>query len=333
MLRFVVHTAHRLTLSPYVEDWAGDFAPHIEVIGYDELFRARRLPLCTHVFTDFDRLTPSECENAAFFWNALAHGPSPVKLLNHPLRAMRRYELLRALHERGLNDFDVYRPTEARAPLRYPVFLRRENEHLGPESGLLRSRSELDGALESLCDQSQCREVRLVVEYSAEPAGDGIYRKYGAFFVDGEVIPRHVLFSREWFVKGRTKIIDEAVLAEEERFLETNPDTQQIAEIFRIAHIDYGRIDYAWVNGKFQTYEININPTVIPAGPLKRTRKKTRFSQALTEAFVRLEAQSPDGVGTRPKTFALAAPLNDWRARLASHVFQKLLGRQLREPI
>jgi hypothetical protein len=333
MLRFVVHTAHRLTLSPYIENWAGAFASHIDVIGYDELFRATRLPLCTHVFTDFDRLTPKERENAAFIWNALAHGPSPVKLLNHPLRAMRRYELLRALHERGLNDFDVYRPTEARAPVRYPVFLRRENEHFGPESELLRSRRELDAALESLCEQSRCREARLVVEYNAEPAQDGIYRKYGAFYVDGEVIPRHVLFSREWFVKGRTKMIDDAVLEEEERFLETNPDAERVAEIFRVAHIDYGRIDYTWVGGKLQTYEINVNPTVIPAGPLKRTRKKTRFSRALTEAFVRLEAQSPDGVGTRPKTFALAAPLKDWRARLASRVLERLIGRQLREPV
>jgi hypothetical protein len=333
MLRFVVHTAHRLTLLPYVEGWAGPFASHIELVGYDELFRASRLPLCTHVFTDIDRLTAVQREDAAVVWNALAQAPSPVKLLNHPLRAMRRYELLRVLHERRFNDFDVYRLTEARTPLRFPVFLRQADDHLGPESALLHSPGELESALDGMAEQCRCRENRLAVEYCAEPAADGMFRKYAAFYVDGEVIPRHLLCSRDWLVKGGSKVVNDDVSAEEARFLESNPDSERIAEIFRIARIDYGRIDYGWAKGKLQTYEINLNPTIINAGPLDPTRKKMEVTRELTKAFQRLEAQSPDGIGLRPRLFKLAAPPKGWRARLASRVVQKLLGRQLRAPV
>jgi hypothetical protein len=333
MLRFVVHAEHRLTLLPYLQSWAGELSARIEIVSYDELFHASRVPMCTHVFTDFDRLTPSERENAAFVWNALAHAPSPVGLLNHPLRAMRRYELLRELHECGKNGFDVYRLTEHRTPSRFPVFVRMETEHLGPESALLGSRSELEAEIERLRREGKCPDSRLAVEYCAEPSPDGVYRKYGVFYVDGVVIPRHVLYARDWLVKGKTKLFDDYLLEEERHFLERNPHTEQVAEIFRIAHIDYGRIDYGFVNGKLQTYEINVNPTVINAGPLARTPKKTRFTAALTEAFLRLEAQSPEGIGKRPRTFSVETPLKHWRARVASRVCRAILGRQLRTPI
>src|SRR6185503_2337623 len=103
------------------------------------------------------------------------------------------------------------------------------------------------------------------------------------------------------------------------------PHAERIAEVFRIARTDYGRIDYTFVGGRLQTYEINLNPTVINAGPLERTAKKTRFTEALTAAFVRLEAASPDGLGTRPRMLRLEPPLKERRARVSSRVF-RLLG-------
>jgi hypothetical protein len=316
MLRFIVHHEHRLTLLPYIQDWAGDFSSRIELVGYDELFHSTQLPLCTHVFTDFDRLAPEERENAAYIWDALERAPGPVKLLNHPLRVLCVYQL-----------------SERRTPIRFPVFIRMTIDHFGPESGLLGSAEELRAAAESLCARGKCTDARLAVEYAAEASADGLFRKYGAFYVDGAVIPRHVLCSRGWLVKGKTRVVEDRLLEEERRFMDENPHADRIAEIFRIARTDYGRIDYTFVNGKLQTYEINLNPTVISAGPLERTAKKSRFTEALTAAFIRLEAASPEGIGARPRVLRLEPPLKHRRARIASRVLGRLLGRQLRPQI
>jgi hypothetical protein len=48
---------------------------------------------------------------------------------------------------------------------------------------------------------------------------------------------------------------------EEERFVTSNPHAELLREIFRIAHIDFGRVDYGIVNGRIEVFEINTNPT------------------------------------------------------------------------
>ena len=112
MLRFVIPRGKQRTMTAYLRDYAGDYASRIQVLSYDELFRSRRLPLVTHVFTDLERLDPEALENAGCIWRALAKGKPSPRLLNHPLYGRRRYDLLRHLREAGLNDFDVYRATD-----------------------------------------------------------------------------------------------------------------------------------------------------------------------------------------------------------------------------
>jgi hypothetical protein len=329
MLRFIVRAGHRLTMQPYLEEWAGDFASRVEVISYDELFRSRKVPLVTHVFTDLECLTPEDREQAAFFWNQLERGPNSVRLLNHPLRAMRRFELLRHLHEQGINDFDVYRLNDPRKPKRFPVFLRVENDHNGPESTLIYNQVELDQAVERMFRQGKCAEERMITEFNAQKSPQGAYLKYGVFFIDGAVIPRHILFSTDWLVKGKSSFVDEQVIAEETKFLAENPHAQQVREVFRLAKIDYGRIDYGMVDGRIQVYEINSNPTIFSAGPWPHTPKKQRFATALTECFRRLE-ESTSQSGPKPRWVTLDRPLKDWRGRLASTVCDWVFGRQFR---
>ena len=99
MLRFVVHDGHRLTMQPYLDRWAGEFRSHVEMLSYDEIFRSVRLPRCTHVFTDLERLHPDDAERAARVWSTLRQSAPEIRQLNHPLASMRRYELLRTLYE------------------------------------------------------------------------------------------------------------------------------------------------------------------------------------------------------------------------------------------
>jgi len=223
MLRVILHADHKLTLKPYLERWAGEIGPRIELVSYDELFRSKRVPACVHVFTDLERLRDDDAERAASVWAAIREEAPEIKLLNQPLLGMRRYELLRTLYEQGVNQFDVYRLTEARRPRRFPVFVRGENDHAGSETGLLASQRELDTAIAALSRAGKSRGSRIVVEYCAEPSEQNLYRKYAAFCLDGEIIPRHLMVSSGWMIKESSRIVDDAKREEELLYVQSNP--------------------------------------------------------------------------------------------------------------
>ena len=76
--------------------------------------------------------------------------------------------------------------------------------------------------------------------------------------VGDRIVPRHLLFSRDWVVKPPNRIVSEANLAAEREYLQSNPHQQQLRQIFDLARIEYGRIDYSIVNGKVQCWEIDM---------------------------------------------------------------------------
>src|SRR5436853_745492 len=49
---------------------------------------------------------------------------------------------------------------------------------------------------------------------------------------------------------------------EEQDYVLSNPHEARLAEIFQAGRIDYGRIDYSLKDGRIQTWEINLNPTI-----------------------------------------------------------------------
>jgi hypothetical protein len=53
-----------------------------------------------------------------------------------------------------------------------------------------------------------------------------------------------------------------AMVREELDYVSQNPHQEQLLKIFELAHVDYGRIDYSIKNGKVQTWEINLYPTI-----------------------------------------------------------------------
>jgi hypothetical protein len=222
-------------------------------------------PRGTYVFADLERLSHDATLRAAPLWDTLAGSHQGVRLLNHPIHSMRRYELLRTLHERGINTFDVYRVTEGRAPRRYPVFLRIENDHGGPISPLVQSRSELEAAIRAFERKDHRREHLLVVEFCDTADPGGIFRKYGAFIVGDRIIPKSVQFSRHWVQKAADLKTPDLV-REEAEYVERNPHEASLREIFRLARIEYGRMDYALLGDRLQVWEINTNPTIATPG-------------------------------------------------------------------
>src|SRR5262245_38159704 len=114
----------------YLPCWGTSIAHRVAAITYENLIRRKKLPSGAYIFQEIDRLSQLEAEQVSSIWDRL-QSSGGNRLLNHPTRCMRRYELLRTLKERGTNRFDVYRATEARWPVIFPVFIREADEHTG----------------------------------------------------------------------------------------------------------------------------------------------------------------------------------------------------------
>ncbi|MDQ3439250.1 MAG: hypothetical protein M3478_02740, partial [Planctomycetota bacterium] len=219
----------------------------------------RSIRATTFVFTDLERLTAAQCAAAEQFATRIES--SGGRVLNRPARVLRRFELLRALHEAGRNPFNAYRIDGARVPCRFPVFLRDESRHDGPLTPLLHNHDELAAALSRL---PQSGAGLLAVEYCETGAADGLYRKYAAMRVADRLIPRHVLFSAQW-VDKTPDVVTDAGIAEERAFLHAFPHAVDARAAFELSGIDYGRIDYSCdANGRVITWEINTNPVIVP---------------------------------------------------------------------
>jgi hypothetical protein len=260
MIYYLVTPKYEHTMHNYLAHWAPELQSRIKIVLYTDVLRARELPLGTYIFSDLERLLPVETEIATHVWEQL--DAAGARLLNHPRRTLRRYDLLTTLHAKGRNHFRVARASDSDAKLTFPVFLREEGEHSGSLTKLLTNRQELDEALVGAIFRSHLLGNLLVVEYCHTADSDGVFRKYSSFMVGGRVVPCHVDCSRGWMVKD-TDIVNEAVMAEEANYVKTNPHREWLEETFRLAGVDYGRIDYGVLNGALQVWEINTNPVVI----------------------------------------------------------------------
>ena len=289
---YLLTTPYHLCLEDFLAGRGASFAPRLAPLLYSTLFSARELPAGTYIFADLERLSNMELEQAAQVWRQLAARGPAVRLLNHPTRVRRRFELLRTLHERGINDFDVYRLDEARLPKRFPVFVRGEQGHGAVPSDLLHGAPELEQFLEGRRASGLTSSDTLVTEFSGGPDERGLYRRYAAWKVGERMIPNDIFFGRSWEVRSRNMVVDEQTIAEEERFLQGNPHEAQLREVFDLAGIDYGRADYGVVNGRVQVFEINTNPYIAPAplGGARRAHLYEHFSRQLLAALAALDA-------------------------------------------
>lgn len=328
MIHYLVTEAHRYTMRRFLQRWGRPLAPRIRIVPHEHVrcflrggslrrrwtrgalrrlvnsaYEHRRAirpqarlgtaPAGHWIFSDVDRLTPAQREEAALFRAHLLASGAARSVHNDPLRTMGRYEFLRTLKERGLNDFDVVRLTEARRPVRYPVFLRAEDGHAGAETGLLHDAAAFDAALADLDGSGRTREGRLAIGHCAEPDARGLYRKYAAWCIAGRVLPGHLFLGPDWMLK-EPQVVDEEALRLERAYLEENPHEAALAEVFRIAGIEYGRADYGVVGGRIQVYEVNSNPG-IPSSPspgpgVHRAAHDAWFNERIQDAFRELDS-------------------------------------------
>ncbi len=289
-IHYFAHRKFTNTISNYLDSWGADLGDMFAVHSYDDLFHSFQPKAGVYIFSDAERLYPRQAELAAKRWRALEHAQVPVILLNHPTHVMRRFELLRALHSTRMNRFNVYRLNDNYLPVRFPVFLRYENDHQGAQSPLLHNKVELEAAIARWNMAGRSREDAIITEYVDTKDARGCFRKYSCFIVGDRIIPRHLFFSRHWSVKAGDSF-EEEQLEEELQFLRTNPHEEFLSEVARKSCISYGRIDYGVSEGGPQIFEINTNPQIATfeaPGDEKRKEAQALFLNHFEEELKRL---------------------------------------------
>jgi hypothetical protein len=261
MIHFLVTADHTYPLSSFFDHWGRRLRQQVRIVHYESRSWRRIAPSGTWVFTDLERLSPAELAEAQKLFQRLASDGSRWRPLNDPSKVLRRHALLKLLAERGINSFQAYSVREVPATLHFPVFIRAANDHKGALSSLLADRTALERALGQLPARSDTD--LLVVEYCPYDREDGLFVKRSVMRVGAALIPRHMLFSRHWQVKDPDHI-DAACVTEEEEYLANMPHASQLRDIFDLAGIEYGRIDYTVVHDRIQVFEINTNPMLVP---------------------------------------------------------------------
>jgi hypothetical protein len=261
------------------------------------------------LFSDLDRLSEAELAEVIALRQRLAELRSSVTVLNDPERVLGRFALLRMLHDAGINRFNVFRvpdplPSAPPMPLRFPVFLRDAREHTGRLSDLLHSWREVRKAVRELVGTPRLHASGeysphnlLIVEWCDTSEESGVFCKYGAFVIGEAIIARELLFSRDWLVKTWSLVEVERLRAAR-AYVAENPHASFLRDVARRANIDYGRFDYALLDGRPQIWEINTNPLILhlPPGQVEIRVDVERLSLELHRVPVRRIAAALEAI-------------------------------------
>ncbi len=310
MIWYMATQEHAYTIQIYLQTWGKPLAGRFGVAPYELWLGPKEFEPVpgTYIFTDMDRLTPAGLSLAACAWERISDLGGEARILNHPTQSLGRYDLLRALFERGDNRFNVYRLAECPQPRRWPVFIREEYEHTKNLTELLHSPEALDAGISEVLARDFGHGDELMVEFCDTKDDQGLFYKYGAYLIGERVIPSHLFASRNWMVTEENSLSTPEALEKERRYMETNPHERELREIFRLARIDYGRIDYSMLGDRLQVWEINTNPLILSAGNPYDTKRKAVFDQCakrLAAAFAEIDSGAASHEARPRVTFLL----------------------------
>lgn len=250
--------------------WPSCVVARFVPVTYEELPRFRPGP-GLYVFSDVELLDDEQRRQATELHVRLKADPARHRVWNDPARSARRFEVLDRMAKEGRNGFRAFR---AGGPLpedlRYPVFVRDENEHTGTRTPLLHNAEELRAALEELRAGARPTQPLLVVEWLDYGDANGVYRKYSMFRWGDILVRKHVLFSSDWMLRtpeDGPRFKAPEFLEEEQAFLSGggagDAHDEEVRKIFDRLAVDFGRIDYTVADGRIQVFEINTNPVAL----------------------------------------------------------------------
>jgi hypothetical protein len=296
VIAYISKAEHAYTMRCFLRTWGIDLARRIKLLGYENLPPVSDVKAATWIFSDLERLSPAESEAANQLWMQISELVPRPQLLNHPSSVLGRYDLLRLMHDQGINSFRAFRLAEDMGSLRFPVFIRGAAEHTGSLTPLVHEWEGLERATAGLLAGGFRKSDLLVVEFCDTSDENGIFRKYSAFRVGSRIIPRYVLFSRNWVLKD-DDLVNRETIAEELAFLRENPHRAEVMQLFQMANIDYGRVDYSLLGEKPQVWEINTNPMVIMppwSYKLRHLPVQWSYAQQIRSAFQALDSKATD---------------------------------------
>jgi hypothetical protein len=271
MIFFVAPADAAWGMEEYLEQYGEKLAGRIRILTYEDIVTRKALALGTYVFSALDQLCPTERGIAARCWKELAAADPRVTLINHPTKALLRFELLDMCFALQRNRFRVRRASALPRGLRFPVFLRPEREHTGSLTRLLYTRRQLaSGLLEALAVGYRLRDL-LVVEYCSTADPDGVFRLYCAAIVGERIIPQALVHNRNWITKWDGRLVDAGKAREQSDYVDGHLHAEWLRTTFAVAKIRYGRIDYGVRDGAPQVWEINTNPTIVRRAGNPRT--------------------------------------------------------------
>jgi hypothetical protein len=330
MIHFVVPAGRENLIHEYLAFWGRNLSERMRILHYETLVRQTRCDRGTYVLSTLDELSPA-MERAIEDLHRQLDGMDGVRILNHPIRTLRRYDLLAELRRLDLNEFRAVRASEDFTGLRYPVFIRAERSHDGAISPLLHSATAVEAGIGRALVQGHRLRDLLVVEFCETSDEAGFYRKYAAFIVGNRVVARSLNYGREWMLKFHGTEYSRSMVLEEREYVLSNPHDAQLAEIFRVGRVEYGRIDYSIKNGRVQTWEINLNPTIgrglrpstskVPTelDPIRRETKDcfySRFQKAWAAVDLAPDGEPAVPVTSDPRRIRAALSIEGRRGRL-----------------
>jgi hypothetical protein len=289
----------------FVERFGRKVGRNLVEMTYGQLLQRGSAPPGVYIFTDQQVMNPSQKLIAAWIRSQLEKSPATHRALNDPENQLGRYELLQRLHESGQIQYRVFRYGDwVPAGHKFPVFVRIEDDHMGPRSELLGSVDDVVHAANRLILAGFAMQRILVVEFVDTRSSDGLYRKYGAFRIGDRIICQHILHSPAWLSKRETTIRTPDLVDQSDLYFTENPHADRLMHYFELARMDYGRIDYGMTDDTIHVWEINDNPTYVGRGGqrLSKVSKGEVFSDAFDELSVGLQPGS---------AIALAASYSD----------------------
>ena len=263
MIHYLVTAAQEHSIRDHLENHGRSLAHRMTVIHYEDLPDRTRFERGTYVLSALEYLSPPMLALLTAIHGQLAPVPG-FRFLNHPVRTLRRFDLLRELERRGINPFRALRASADLRGLRYPVFLRAERSHDGAVSPLLRSAREVDAAIGRALLTGRRLQDLLVVEFCDTADDQGYYRKYGAHIIGDRIVSRRFDYGRAWMLKREASEFSSAMGIEELEFVRTDPHADRIREIRDIAAVGFGVIDYSLKDGRIVVWEINLAPRIGP---------------------------------------------------------------------
>ena len=242
------------------EYWGRDLADSkFESSCTSSLLDETRFERGTYVFSTIEEVAPPMERFIEELALRLGEDPA-MRIFNDPKRVLRRFDLHAELWRLGRSRFRSLRAAGDLSGVLYPVFIRSERAHDGALSPLLSSPREVETWIGRAIALRRPLHDLMVVEFCDTADAGGGYRKYAAFNVGGRIVPRSMNYGRHWMLKFAGNDFTMAMAEEELQYVQSNPHEQELAEIFAIAHTDYGRIDYSIKDGRVQP-GVNLNPT------------------------------------------------------------------------